>query len=252
MSLTFEDIYSFIESLPDSEAITLIGGQALNFWAELYFHDDINFGMNYGPFTSMDIDFLGGKNEILDCAKIWGGEAKLSDPFDASPNSGIVIIPLKSDERFVIDFLSSVHGLTDNEILKQRIKVCYKNAEFYVIHPLHCLKSRVINVVSLNRTDTISLNRVKIAIEVVKKRIKHLIEANIKRQALKECESVFRFAINTMLGIKLFIDYNLDIFDAIPKDYRLGKMFMKKRYPQMKQILYSKRSKKIKSNQTQR
>jgi len=35
MSLSFEDIYQFIVSLPNSEKVTLVGGQALNFWAEL-------------------------------------------------------------------------------------------------------------------------------------------------------------------------------------------------------------------------
>lgn len=247
MSLTFEDIYSIIESLPESETLTLVGGQALNFWAELYFHDDADFVMNYGPFTSADIDFFGGKKEIINCANIWGGKAKFNDPFDSSPNSGIVIIPLESDESLIIDFLSSVHGLTEDQILKQRIKVNYKNAEFYIIHPLHCLKSRVVNVVSLNRTDKITLNRVKIAIEVMKRRINQLVDAERKRQALRECESVFHIASDTMLGIKLFIDHKLDIFEAVPKNDRLGEMFIKRRYPQMKQFLDSKRSKKIKS-----
>jgi hypothetical protein len=82
---------------------------------------------------------------------------------------------------------------------------------------------------------------------VVKKRINHLIAAGRKRQALSETESVFHLACNSMLGLRLFIDYDLDVFEAVPETQHLGEMFIMKRYPQMKQILESKRSKKRKS-----
>ena len=242
MTLTFEDIYSFIELLPESDTITLIGGQALNFWTELYFHNNPEFYKKYGPFTSMDIDFLGGKSEIIECAENWGGTVKLSDPFDITPNSGIVIIPFKAGENLIVDFLTSVHGLTDAEVLKHRIKIRYKNAGFYVIHPIHCLKSRIVNLIGLYRNDQVSLSRVEIAIAIVNKRIIQLVYENRKRQALDEIEMVFRLSCNSMFGIPLYTDYGLDIFEAVPKTSCLGDMFLTRRYPQMKQILDTKRN----------
>ncbi len=250
MSLTFEDIYSLIELLPESETITLIGGQALNFWAELYFHDNTDFYSKYGPFTSMDIDFLGGKNEITECAEIWGGSAKFPEPFDVSPNSGIIVIPLQSGENLVIDFLSSVYGLSDKEILRHRVRIRYRNAEFYVIHPLHCLKSRIANVIGLHRNDAGSLKRVEIAIAVLKRRIVRLLHEGRNRQALGEAESVFRLACDSMLGIPLFTDYGMDIFEAVTDAPLMGEMFIMRRYPQMKQILATKRNKKKMSSES--
>ena len=240
MSLRFEDIYRLIELLPQSKTITLIGGQALNFWAELYFHDDPDFCASYGPFTSMDIDFLGGKDEIIECAAQWGGRPKLAEPFGFSPNSGIVVVPLHSGENLIVDFLSSVHGLTENDIFKHRIKVQYRNAEFYVIHPLHCLKSKIANVIGLSRNDSVSLDRVQVAIAIVKRRIRQLIERGRRRQALDEIESVFRLACDHMLGVQLFLKYDLQVFDAVPKDPRLGEMFLTRRYAQMEQNLKAK------------
>ncbi len=170
----------------------------------------------------MDIDFLGRKNEVLECAGIWGGSAKFPKPFDAYPNSGIVIIHFQSGQNLVIDFLSSVYGLSDAEILRRRIRVHYKNAKFYVIHPLQCLKSRIANIIGLHRNGSDSLKRVEIAVALVNSRIIHLLHEGRKRQALNETESVFHLACNTMLGIPLFQIYGLDIFEAVPNDPLMG------------------------------
>jgi len=243
MSLSFEDIYSFIASLPDSEKVTLVGGQALNFWAEMYLGDDSELRRRYAPFTSADIDFLGGRDTVLECAETWDGNAKLPEPFDASPNSGVVIVPFGSEASLVVDFLSSVHGIGNAELLKERVRVCYKNAVFFVIHPLHCLKSRVLNVTGLRRDDSHSLNRLMLAISMTNRRITHLLDEGRRRQSLKEIEAVFRITRDSMAGIPLFADYGIDIFKAVPEDSRLDELFMKRRYPQMKEILDTKRKK---------
>jgi hypothetical protein len=162
----------------------------------------------------------------------------LADPFDVSPNTGIVIVPVRSGEKIVIDFLSSVHGINDKEVIEHRIKVRYRNAEFYILHPLHCLKSRISNVINLYRDDHISLTRIEIAIAIVKRRIIGLLDAERKRQALKETEFVFRLARNSRFGVRPFLLYGLDVFEAIPKDSRFGK-----RYPQMERVIRTGREK---------
>ncbi|MDM8515548.1 hypothetical protein QUF76_05055 [Desulfobacterales bacterium HSG16] len=117
MSLSFDDIYLFIASLPDSEKVTLVGGQALNFWAEIYLGDDSELHRRYAPFTSEDIDFLGGRDAVLECAETWDGTAKLPEPFEVSPNSGVVIVSSGSEADLIIDFLSSVYGIGNAELL---------------------------------------------------------------------------------------------------------------------------------------
>ncbi len=243
MSLSFDDIYLLIASLPNSEKITLMGGQALNFWAEMYLRDDSELYRKYAPFTSADIDFLGSREAVLECAEIWDGTAKLPEPFDASPNSGLVIVSSGAEAGLVVDFLSSVHGIGNAELLRERVRVCYKNAVFFVIHPFHCLKSRVSNVTGLHRDDSHSLNRLMLAIAVMNSRITHLLDEKRRRQSLKEIEAVFRIARDLMAGIPLFVNYDIDIFEAVPEDSRLGELFVKLRYPQMKEILNRKRKK---------
>ena len=135
-------IYPLIASVPDSEKVTLVGGQALNFGAELYFHNDSEFCRKYAPFTSADIDFLGNREVILGCAEAWKGTAKLAELSDASPNIGIILIPFTSEENLIIDFLISVYGIKNTELLKERVKIRYRNAVFFVLSPFRCLFSR--------------------------------------------------------------------------------------------------------------
>ncbi len=243
MSLSFEDIWRLIASLPDSEKVTLVGGQALNFWAEMYLHDQPEFYQKYAPFTSADIDFFGTRKAVLRCAEVWDGMAELPEPFDPSPNSGVVIVPLRQEADIVIDFLVSVHGISNADLLRERVRIHYKDAEFFVIHPLHCLQSRISNVVSLHRDGADSLNRLMIATAVMERRIRHLLDAGQRRQALKEIEAIFRISANPMSGIPLFTKYGTDLFRAIPEDSRLGEAFVRRRYPQMREFLDRKRKK---------
>ncbi len=111
-----------------------------------------------------------------------------------------------------------MHGIGNAELLKERVRVCYKNAAFFVTHPLHCLKSRVLNVTGLCRNDSHSLNRLMLAIAVMNRRITHLFDKRRPRQSLKEIKAVFRIARDSMTGIPLFADYGIDIFEAVPED----------------------------------
>ncbi|MDM8515549.1 hypothetical protein QUF76_05060 [Desulfobacterales bacterium HSG16] len=123
------------------------------------------------------------------------------------------------------------------------MRIRYKSVVFFVIHPLHCLKSRVANVTGLHRGDSYSLNRLKLVIAVINRRIKYLLDEGRRHQALKEVEAVFRIARDSMTGIPLFADYGTDIFEAVPEDSRLGELFVRRRYPQMRKILDTKRKK---------
>jgi len=186
---------------------------------------------------------------VFECANAWGGKAKLSDICDASPNSGLVIIPLNTKDNLIIDFLSSVHGIDNAELKKQRIETRFKNAILFVMHPLHCLQSRVSNVIGLHRDNTSSIVQLKIAILVINRRLLRLLEAGQHRQALKEVEFVFQLAHHPKLGIPLFINYEVDVFDAIPEDVQFGEKFLALRYPQMKKILNTQRNKRKKLQQ---
>ena len=64
--LSVRDVYTLLERAPTGvEDLVLVGGQALNFWAEVYGLNDPKSELKYGALVSADIDFLGATQVAL-------------------------------------------------------------------------------------------------------------------------------------------------------------------------------------------
>jgi hypothetical protein len=76
----------------------LVGGQAVNFWAEYYMSRAPELAA-HAPYTSKDIDFAGGPEQVESMAARVHGRHWLTPPFDPSPHAGVVIFPAPSGEE---------------------------------------------------------------------------------------------------------------------------------------------------------
>lgn len=128
--------------------IVLVGGQALAFWAERY-ADRI---ATAGPVNSRDIDFGGTQDVVAIAADRLGGTPKTPEPFSNTPNTGLVeFVDPGGHERW-IDFLDQLYGegLNLSAIEAMAIGVDIPDGDqttsFLVMHPVHCLESRISNV----------------------------------------------------------------------------------------------------------
>lgn len=243
--LTFRDAIPFIERIPDHKKLTLVGGQAICFWYEYYAEKYGNLFDENMLITTQDIDFLGHQDTVRECAEAWHGRHELTSIDDHSPNSGIVIIDYDGDE-LRIDFLWQVQGMDKSEVEKERLEILlpvgqHEPLHFYILSPFLCLVSRAANVLTLNRTDKHSLDQLKTAIVIVKCFINESLNSNQEDMARNIAENVFKLAISKSEGIRLFTEFDIDIFGAIPKDNRFNKNFLKHRYPRMLDELNTKR-----------
>ncbi|MDR7927193.1 hypothetical protein RIE95_09405 [Acidithiobacillus thiooxidans] len=166
--------------------ITLVGGQALNFWADRYFgsHDD---------FVSGDIDLLGGTAEALRCAKAWDAKINVADMDSAmgSPNTAVVLID-RGDGNLPlrVDFLGNLIGPSVRDVLKARFEVLAKQGfSFHVMHPLHIMESRIGNAFYLGRRDESAMRRLELSFAVTRAHILDVIEQDT-RSGLKLVERV--------------------------------------------------------------
>ncbi len=73
---SFSEIFPLIQAISNSVEVTLIGGQALNYWGEIYLQTTDKTYL-----ASEDIDFLGSREDIKKCAKIWDGVLKVEQVF---------------------------------------------------------------------------------------------------------------------------------------------------------------------------
>jgi len=137
---------------PVAEQVVLVGGQAVNFWAERYLARVPELAA-YAPYTSKDIDFTGGPAEVEEIAQRVHGRYSITPPFNPSPNAGVVFFPAPSGEEQPIDVLRAVFGLDMKEVdaLARPFEENDGNGviRFRVMHPAHCLESRACKVAAL-------------------------------------------------------------------------------------------------------
>ena len=152
---TLNEAERLLSKLPQdlADRIVLIGGQALLLWAEHYLIDQLT-GLQSESLSSDDLDLMGRRPEVIECARIWGGEYRIPEMDDHSPQSGIVFLNNKGtiEDSEAVDFLPTVYGLTPKEVHAHSDKMRFGENEVVVkvMSPPLCLKSRIENLNGLH------------------------------------------------------------------------------------------------------
>ena len=115
-AFTFRDAGQILKILADAETaafqqgiqppkIVLIGGQAVNYWADRY--RDREPALCAGPFTSKDVDFQASPATVDWVAKALGTPAKKPERDESTESSGLIFFRMADGSRCRIDFLKS-------------------------------------------------------------------------------------------------------------------------------------------------
>lgn len=147
---TLQEATKLLSALPQelADRVILIGGQALLLWGEYYLIDRMT-GQQLESLASDDLDFMGRKPEVIDCARVWHGEHKLPHMDDHTPQSGIVLLNNQGVTE-TVDFLSQVYGVSDKDVYAFSDKMKFGNNLVRVLSPPLCLKSRIENLYGLH------------------------------------------------------------------------------------------------------
>jgi hypothetical protein len=250
MNLTPENLRSVFLSLQAANLdAVVVGGQAVNLWATKYVARAQELG-EFLPFASEDLDFYGGKIEVLSCRDALQGEAKLNRDFDPSPNSGLVLVK-SADTTLRIDFLASVYGLNDSEIDDTAIAFSGQNelsgVNIKVLHPVLCLEGKLRSLRGLPQQGRQDLKHAKMSILCVKEFFTDLCQQSETRSGLKLVE---RLLGNTLRedGLSAWYHHGIKVESAIPFDVlRLlpgdkWQRFLSQRLPQVTEQIDAKRS----------
>ncbi|MHB1631301.1 MAG: hypothetical protein ACYCR3_10030 [Acidithiobacillus sp.] len=193
--------------------ITLVGGQALNFWADKLLSKG-------GDFLSGDVDFLGSAESADSCAHCWEASASFRkatlDDAMGSPNTAVVLVPRgEGRDPLQVDFLGNLIGPSVREVRQSRYEVltAENGPTFYVMHPFHIMESRLGNAFYLGRKDEVSMGRLNLSFDVMNRFIQHELEHNA-RSALSNVEQVVDLAL-TPRGKEAWMN-DVDVLKAIP------------------------------------
>jgi hypothetical protein len=249
--LAYRDIRPVLARVADlGRELILVGGQAVNFWANVYEHR-VPALAHDAPFTSKDIDFCGDQRSVRICAERLGGRPRVATFDDATPNSGTVVFVDAEGVSRTLDVVSAPFGLDGAEVHDSALAVeilddagASTGVRFYVMHPVLSMESRVHNVVGLPGYYDTEQGRKQLRASILCAReyMVDVLDGRIDaddpaRTVLKLNERIFRFCVRDHHAKELYRGKGVDPAEAVVDDARLPAAFREKRLPQMHEHL---------------
>jgi hypothetical protein len=243
--MSVADTWALLERLGDlREQIVLVGGQAVNVWVDHYMHrgrvPELMPGL---PYTSKDVDFCGTRPQVLELAHRVRGRAVVPTLDDATSMAGYVIyLDLHGFERRID--LVAPFGMREDEVVHGSLGMQVPGlptAMCRIMNPVHCLESRVHNVVGLPMQyhTAQGLKQLHAAVSCAREFLRDVLSApptsglDPVRGVLDLNERLFRFCARNLHGKLVHARTGIDPFAAVLVDGRLGAPFVTRRYPQM-------------------
>jgi hypothetical protein len=211
-----------IHSAVNDYGLVIVGGQSLTLWARQYLIDEMT-GEDVGFVTSDDLDFIGKPNSIDYCARMLGVPFRKAKMEDNTINIAAAYIDWVDGKEVIVDILEmdSVGGAPKKEIFKYLSVLDIEGVQVAVIDPITCLKSRLFNLFAYwqDRPHRESV-RVKIALRASNHYLRDLLVHDGYRVISEHIRRIKALAM-TPLGKRVYVEYGIDVLDAIPYDPEL-------------------------------
>lgn len=203
--LPAEIVYRLASILQLSDGAFIVGGQALNIWAERY--SGVAELNDFGPYTSKDIDYFGHRDAAAKLAEAIGGRLRIPNMDDATPQSAIVEATIDGHD-IEIDFLTHVLGVDDAGLKKSAVNIILQvrtvegigELKVPIMHPFHCLQSRVANVITLHRRHDVARRQLEASPIVLREYISEMLAAGDHREATDTLEQIFEYLRSDVVG----------------------------------------------------
>lgn len=241
--LAFDDAFELIGDALPGDALVLVGGQAVNYWLSYYRTREPSL-KQLAAVTSDDVDFCGTQDDAIRMARaIAGSSVRTVDVEARAAATAIVTFEDKQGVPRQIDFLRTVHGLDVQTIRDTAIEVELKDRAdkptgilLRVMHPVLCLVSRFHNTHGFEKYQgERGLRQARAAIGCAKGFLTDLCEAGKLREVHRSIKVIGDLACCTE-GREVYARFQLDAFEAIPHDPRLGDAFFETRLPQLQKL----------------
>lgn len=177
--------------------LILIGGQAVNFWAEAF--RKVEPALEAGPFASKDFDFLGDVATVERCARALHVQAQTGATDNHTRLRGRILYTLDGRECF-IDFLDESVPNTWEDVERNAVPIKRPWGTLWVMHPFMCMRSRVFNVVQIAEKYDTEHGRRQLAASIVcvRRYAIDLVERQGEpvREALRIFSRVFEYCMH--------------------------------------------------------
>lgn len=257
-----------IQNAPDNEDLTIVGGRAVEYWTAYYQSSYPELFEGIEVIGTRDLDYVLQSKESMDnCINAWNeklkefglkgqkAEVPMGDHSPEVGHNSIEVDPEASRENrwFLVDFLFDLHGISKDEIRNNRVHQEYPwQTAHYILNEYMTLANRAFNVATIpGKNDAKGLSQLKQAVAINKSYLMSLLDvcdsSESTRGVLKEIGKIAKLANRKDIGVKIFVNHDINLLDAIPADHpALPDNFVKKGWPQTERE-FSKRAETLRS-----
>lgn len=232
-----EQLFRALARIPNPENIVLVGGQSLAFWVDYF---EIPYPEFDTPALTQDADFFGLAVDAEYLAKALGARVFLATMDHITPNTATLEFVGQSGQRLLIDFLSMLIGLKDEEIKRLAVEFTRDDQRLRVLHPLLCLESRFHNLHRLSaKRNTNGVIQARLAVEVARAYIESVQDDRLlPRKAARRVVA----PAGSQAGIFVNSQYGIDPLDAVvPSSFSTDRDFRDTWWPLQTQKIDRKR-----------
>ena len=154
-------VKDYLDLLDEGTGLLLVGGQAVNLWAELY-KDKEPAILDLQPFTSRDADFYRRAPKL----KLPANWTRL--PLPTKGRVKIVTHALEGPEGQGAEVIRTVNGLTQIEIEDGSIAIEYATRPMWFLVPPALFQAKLENIKSLDQENRQDLKHFKLLIPVTR------------------------------------------------------------------------------------
>lgn len=206
----------------------------------------------FGPYTSKDIDYFGFRQAAEKLAAVIGGSLRIPQPDDATPQSAVVEAVIDG-RKIEIDFLTHVLGVKSPALEKSAVELILQVRTDHgvgalavpIMHPLHCLQSRIANVIRLGRRHDVALRQLEASPIVLREYISETLDEGEHREATATLERLFEYLRSDIDGKQAHKVMQRDpatILDHFAEDERIDICYREKTLTNMRAQLAGRRS----------
>lgn len=206
----------------------------------------------YGPYTSKDIDYFGRKEAAEKLAAALNGRVLIPDADDHTPQTAIVQATI-DDQEITIDFLWHIKGVDQASLERQavemilKVKVGDQNGELRIpiMHPLHCMQSRLANVIELHRGTDLAHRQLEASPIVLREYLSEVLKDGGHKHVTTVLQALYTYLLSDPNGRrahKRMTNDPADILMHFQADNRLDQRWREKSLVPMCQKITNRRS----------
>ena len=186
---------------------------------------------DYGPYTSKDLDYFGHRQAADKLADALGGTVRVPKGDDHTPQTAIVSATIHG-ETVEIDFLYHVKGVKSDSMQKQAVQLVLTvhvggetgRLHVPIMHPLHCMQSRLANVVELGRSTDLAKRQMEASSVVLAEYLSERLDDGGAKHVTGVLQSLHQYLLTDSTGKKAHHHMRNDparILDRFVDDERL-------------------------------